>query len=1202
MASPVFSVLVSATNPIPGQSLIVDVFSSETLAAEPSVLFGGVRPATYLDQIGTRAYRFSYIVSSEDNGSVTLQGNTSGTGEAGTTILNDVFTLRFSGQAEVPFGQQPFGYSFFGYGLTFPEPITLTEFGFDFAIRRGQEGPQIITTWNNSGGLNLRLLRKELDYPEDENDGELVYSGTAEKFADIHVVDGTIYYYSLFVENVDLSIWIIVGKGHLRAIDNQPYVDWNRLAPVLSRTTSVQPIAPADGDRYLLPTGSTGAEWAGNDGSVAEWDNDNTEWVFTVPTHLMFLEVEDETAPIVYRLDRWQIVNDKDRFNLYELLTDYDKKMDESSSYGILARAVAPTFDDENFNFDMANVKARPTLMRMLKNLNLPMAEVKGVIDAMDSAYDVSTADVDLLPAIGALVGWDDYDKLDNPLRRFLIGEAHSFWPRVGSDEFIDLGISMWLGTSVRVERKSYATNLVTANVVGLGTPIVTPVPNPTYDTYQDEVAYVTSLNTNDEHHSRSLKFYIDKPFDPFSWTVLGTVKSATTTTPPGSPLQGDLYIVPVGATGDWLGLDNTLVLQDSADVYAGAGGWVPQELSDRDAYIADDDETTYIWREIRNEWATPIDSTAVERLTWWLEEVAVAGSVNFELVELVRELQDTGEYPLLPDVSDLLAQWEIETGFGFLLNTRGPATEAGTELPSARLVDTIETSMDAILVPDADAIYLLEELEINTTEEETVFDPVADTDVPTGRYITTLRSSIGTDVGVLAWPTTHSNEPQARQASANDKRPSGFSIELVADGVDPVEDFKQHVSLNAPLFDEDADTGVKTLRDWGVVAHFEGVGNRTVGYATGILCINNSEFPNGVEPDGGAGVGELVLEVNFRATSATVGDVYAWGYYSDGVPELYAVPLLIASGVTYAAAHRLVIGFDSTTGTYSFSLDGSTAVTTTFGGNDLQAGLDWDTTHYVHVPRHSTIDPANGGTSGVIAGVEAFIGFVDDVYIQDAYLDDAVAQALDTATASAFMDWVTGPISEWALRGTGTSYIDALEPILPTSSVERFAIEMFINHNGDTEVALVDQSENNDDSPVGDNNAGISLWFDANGDLELGIKDNADDNTRKISRKINWDGANNGNFVHLLAQYDGSQRASGIRIFVEGVEGTTLGTVDDIGLGLLLGNGHLTTLVGARNSEDPDRILGASSISMVTVFNDVLTETQIAARAALDG
>lgn len=48
---------------------------------------------------------------------------------------------------------------------------------------------------------------------------------------------------------------------------------------VISTSTTAPPSSPADGDRYYVPTGATGA-WAGHAGQVAEWDEAEGEWIF----------------------------------------------------------------------------------------------------------------------------------------------------------------------------------------------------------------------------------------------------------------------------------------------------------------------------------------------------------------------------------------------------------------------------------------------------------------------------------------------------------------------------------------------------------------------------------------------------------------------------------------------------------------------------------------------------------------------------------------------------------------------------------------------------------------------------------------------------------------------------------------------------------------------------------------------------------
>jgi hypothetical protein len=63
-------------------------------------------------------------------------------------------------------------------------------------------------------------------------------------------------------------------------------------ASVISSTTTAPPPSPADGDRYLVPTGATGA-WAGHAGEVAIWDAEESVWVFEVPASGTIVNVED---------------------------------------------------------------------------------------------------------------------------------------------------------------------------------------------------------------------------------------------------------------------------------------------------------------------------------------------------------------------------------------------------------------------------------------------------------------------------------------------------------------------------------------------------------------------------------------------------------------------------------------------------------------------------------------------------------------------------------------------------------------------------------------------------------------------------------------------------------------------------------------------------------------------------------------------
>ncbi len=56
-------------------------------------------------------------------------------------------------------------------------------------------------------------------------------------------------------------------------------VDDDSGANVISATTTAPPGSPADGDKYLVPSGATGA-WSGHTGELAIWDADDAVWIF----------------------------------------------------------------------------------------------------------------------------------------------------------------------------------------------------------------------------------------------------------------------------------------------------------------------------------------------------------------------------------------------------------------------------------------------------------------------------------------------------------------------------------------------------------------------------------------------------------------------------------------------------------------------------------------------------------------------------------------------------------------------------------------------------------------------------------------------------------------------------------------------------------------------------------------------------------
>ncbi|MGE0338118.1 MAG: DUF2793 domain-containing protein [Gammaproteobacteria bacterium] len=76
-----------------------------------------------------------------------------------------------------------------------------------------------------------------------------------------------------------------------------------RMVRVKSRTTTAQPGSPAAGDTYILPTGATGTNWAGNDGKIAHYYGDT--WKFWTPTEGTRVWVNDEDSVVAYTGSAW---------------------------------------------------------------------------------------------------------------------------------------------------------------------------------------------------------------------------------------------------------------------------------------------------------------------------------------------------------------------------------------------------------------------------------------------------------------------------------------------------------------------------------------------------------------------------------------------------------------------------------------------------------------------------------------------------------------------------------------------------------------------------------------------------------------------------------------------------------------------------------------------------------------------------------
>jgi hypothetical protein len=71
---------------------------------------------------------------------------------------------------------------------------------------------------------------------------------------------------------------------------------------VLSRAQTAPPSSPVAGDRYILPSGSTGA-WAGFDGSLAHWEEN--AWRIMSPQDGWVAWDQDALTLLVFSQGQW---------------------------------------------------------------------------------------------------------------------------------------------------------------------------------------------------------------------------------------------------------------------------------------------------------------------------------------------------------------------------------------------------------------------------------------------------------------------------------------------------------------------------------------------------------------------------------------------------------------------------------------------------------------------------------------------------------------------------------------------------------------------------------------------------------------------------------------------------------------------------------------------------------------------------------
>jgi hypothetical protein len=110
------------------------------------------------------------------------------------------------------------------------------------------------------------------------------------------------------LNNLGLNFdWNIGENGWKAGMDlNLLLLDALCQCNVLSATTSAPPGSPAPGDRYLVPTGASGA-WAGNANRIAIWSSATTAWVFEQPLEGWQLWVRDTDRALFFDGTAWRV-------------------------------------------------------------------------------------------------------------------------------------------------------------------------------------------------------------------------------------------------------------------------------------------------------------------------------------------------------------------------------------------------------------------------------------------------------------------------------------------------------------------------------------------------------------------------------------------------------------------------------------------------------------------------------------------------------------------------------------------------------------------------------------------------------------------------------------------------------------------------------------------------------------------------------
>lgn len=105
---------------------------------------------------------------------------------------------------------------------------------------------------------------------------------------------------------VNLAInygWTLGESGwNLEMDENLLVLDALVLLAVLSATTTAPPGSPSAGDRYIVPTGGTGA-WSGHDEEIAQYSG--TAWNFYTPQEGWFCRAADTRQTWIFDSSNW---------------------------------------------------------------------------------------------------------------------------------------------------------------------------------------------------------------------------------------------------------------------------------------------------------------------------------------------------------------------------------------------------------------------------------------------------------------------------------------------------------------------------------------------------------------------------------------------------------------------------------------------------------------------------------------------------------------------------------------------------------------------------------------------------------------------------------------------------------------------------------------------------------------------------------